>query len=464
MMTRQVSEDFVRTIADAVPALIAYWDRDLRCSFANEQYSRWFGRPLEQIVGETMRSLLGEQLFSLNVQHVDAALAGEERSFERPATKADGSIAHVWVSYIPHRHSSGKVLGFFVLVADITPLRLADQRAEESEGRYRLLADHSSDMVFQLDIGLVQRYASPACREILGYEPHELIGVRPLEQVHLEDAKGVADVFRLLLEGSVERSSVTYRVRHRDRHWVWVEVEFRSIKDPRGSPSSIIGAMRDISIRKYMEAELAAANRQLETLARQDGLTGLANRRSFDEMLSLYYEKAKHHGEDFAIVMIDVDRFKQFNDCYGHPAGDECLQQVSRTIVDSIRRPCDIAARYGGEEFALLLPETGEYGAALVAERIRQSIESLCLEHKGSSQGIVTISAGISSIANVHGSACADTLLRSADRALYVAKSAGRNCTARASEMLVPMAGMIRQAERSQRPVQRQIRCPADDN
>ena len=435
-MTQQVSQDFVKTIADAVPGLIAYWDRDLRCSFANKQYSQWFGRPVDQIIGQTMRHLLGEPLFSLNIQQIDAALAGDEQRFERVSTKADGSIAYAWVSYIPHRDLDAAVLGFFVLVADITPLRRADQRAKESEGRYRLLADHSSDMVFQLDADCVQRYVSPACREILGYEPHELIGVRSVEQVYFEDAERVAEAFRSLLDGSVDRTSVTNRIRHRNGHWVWVEVELRSIKDPGGSRSGIVGAMRDITIRKSMEAELAEANRQLENLARQDGLTGLANRRSFDETLSRYHDKARIAGEDFAVVMIDVDRFKLFNDCYGHQAGDQCLQQVSRTIVESIRRPFDIAARYGGEEFALLLPDTGEDGAALVAERIRRSVELLGLEHEGSPHGIVTISAGISSIASVEERESSDLLLRSADRALYVAKGAGRNGIARASEIL----------------------------
>ena len=434
-MSQQMSDGLFKTIADVVPCLMAYWTRDLRCSFANKPYSQWFGRPLDDIIGESMQRLLGDHDFDLNLPHIEGVLAGQEQRFERVVTKADGTITHAWVNYLPHQENpGGEICGFIVLVTDITALRRADQRAAESESQYRLLADQSSDMVFQLDRNQVRRYVSPASREILGYEPHELVGVKPVSQVHPDDAERVAGVFRSLIDGTVERTSVTNRIQHRDGHWVWVEVEFRSLRDPQtGEPSGIIGAMRNISKRKSLEIELAAANQRLETLARQDALTGLANRRSFDEMLPQCYGRARQGRENFTIVMIDVDRFKLFNDRYGHPAGDECLRRVGGAIAASIRQTCDIAARYGGEEFALLLPETDEESGALVADRIRQNVERLALEHGDSSCGIVSISAGVSSIAADTPHDGPDMLLRSADLALYAAKSAGRNLVVRFS-------------------------------
>ncbi len=432
-MSQQITDTFLRTIADAVPCLLAYWDRDLLCSFANRPYSDWFGRPLDRIIGESMQGLLGEHVFTLNLPHIDAVLAGQDQKFERVLTKADGTITHAWVNYVPHRAPDDSIRGFFVLVTDITDLR-QDQRSAESESRYRLLAEQSSDMVFQLDRNQIRRYVSPASREILGYEPHELVGLKPVSQIHPDDADRVAGVFGSLIDGSVERTSVTNRIRHRDGHWVWVEVEFRSIRDQKtGEPAGIIGAMRDISHRKTLEIELADANRRLEALARQDALTGLANRRTFDEMLPQYYRRARQARESFTIVMIDVDRFKLYNDRYGHPEGDDCLRQVGAAIAASIRHAQDIAARYGGEEFALLLPETDEDSAALVADRIRQSVERLAVEHKDSPYGIVTISAGVCSIAIDAADEGPDTLLRYADLALYAAKNAGRNRVARSS-------------------------------
>ena len=191
--------------------------------------------------------------------------------------------------------------------------------------------------------------------------------------------------------------------------------------------------MRNISLRKSLEIELADANRRLEALARQDALTGLANRRTFDEMLPLYHRRARQGRESFTIVMIDVDRFKLYNDRYGHPNGDDCLRRVGAAIMASIRQTRDIAARYGGEEFALLLADTDEDNAALVADRIRQNVERLALEHKDSPYGIVTISAGVCSTAVDAADEGPDTLLRHADLALYAAKDAGRNVVARSS-------------------------------
>ena len=217
-----VDESFLRTMADAVPGLIAHWDRDLRCTFANRPYSQWYGRPLEEIVGATMPSLLGDQIFALARDHVEAALAGVEARFDRVVTRFDGTVAHVWVSYVPHRDEHGAVCGFFVLVMDVMPLGRPEGRALDLDGedRYRLLADHSRDMIFHLDRDLVRRYASPACREILGYEPHELVGIRPLTQVHPEDAGRVDAVFRSLVDEVAERASVTNRICHKDGRWI----------------------------------------------------------------------------------------------------------------------------------------------------------------------------------------------------------------------------------------------------
>lgn len=423
-------------MADAVPGLIAHWDFSLRCSFANRSYSQWFGRPLDEIVGSSMLSVLGEHRFALARPHIDAAMAGEEQRFERVSEGADGSVNHVWVNYVPDRGDDGAVRGFFVLVLDITSLRQAEKRALDSESQFRMLADHSTDMVFHLDRDFVRRYVSPACREILGCEPHEMIGNRAADRVHDEDVDRVNGVFRSLVDGSVERSSVTCRIRHKDGHWVWVEVEFRSVRDPSsGSPSGIIGAMRDVTPRKSMEAQLAEAHQQLERMARQDSLTGLANRRNFDEMFARYHAAAKDTGGKLSLVMIDVDRFKSFNDCYGHPAGDECLKRVSEAIMGSIRQPRDLAARYGGEEFAILLPGMDELGATQIAERVRRAVLRFALDHEASPDGLVTISAGVASMGSDAVGDGYDGLLEAADRALYAGKRQGRNVVIASSSL-----------------------------
>jgi diguanylate cyclase (GGDEF)-like protein len=177
--------------------------------------------------------------------------------------------------------------------------------------------------------------------------------------------------------------------------------------------------------RLYSEA--AMSNKALHTLARRDGLTGVSNRRHFDEMLAQEFLRARRQQLPLALIMVDVDMFKVFNDTYGHPAGDECLRRVAGAIRSSLLRPGDTLFRYGGEEFAVLLPATDAEGARVVAEAMRSAVAGLGMEHTGSSLGIVTISAGIGWIMPSGGSEAAADLVSMADHALYRAKEAGRN-------------------------------------
>ncbi|WP_295993060.1 diguanylate cyclase [Rugamonas sp.] len=172
-------------------------------------------------------------------------------------------------------------------------------------------------------------------------------------------------------------------------------------------------------------AELEEANRRLATLSATDGLTGLANRRQFDDVLAREWARAMRAGQPLAVVMLDVDHFKKYNDCYGHQAGDICLKNVARMLQLSTRRAGDLVARYGGEEFAIVLPNTGAAVARQIAETMRLSIETLHIPHQPAPLGKITVSIGIAVGGDADSST--DALLRRADAALYRAKAAGRN-------------------------------------
>lgn len=178
-------------------------------------------------------------------------------------------------------------------------------------------------------------------------------------------------------------------------------------------------------IRNHLE--LKKSRDALERLARIDGLTGMSNRRTFDEMLQREWKRQARTGQPLSIIMIDVDHFKQYNDTYGHGAGDTCLRRVSQAAEGSLQRPADIVARYGGEEFVALLPDTTLEGAMAVAESIRAAISSLEIEHiESKAAPYVTVSLGVACMVPELDKDPGQ-LLEAADAQLYAAKSEGRN-------------------------------------
>jgi len=173
--------------------------------------------------------------------------------------------------------------------------------------------------------------------------------------------------------------------------------------------------------------DLASANRELEKLSRQDGLTGIANRRYFDSYLLTEVRRAARERQALSLILADVDHFKAFNDHYGHQAGDDCLRQVASALSTAGRRPADLAARYGGEEFAIVLPGTGLDGAVDVAQALSRLIAGLAISHARSASGqSITLSQGIASLTPEKETSSED-LIHRADQALYQAKQQGRN-------------------------------------
>lgn len=176
-----------------------------------------------------------------------------------------------------------------------------------------------------------------------------------------------------------------------------------------------------------LQIELEKKNKELQRLSSLDGLTGIANRRRFDEYLEQEWLRAARGNKTLSLILTDIDHFKTYNDNYGHQGGDEVLRRVAQAIEGGAHRPGDLVARYGGEEFAIILPDTEPAGAASVAEAIRQSVERLNIPHGFSTAADhVTISMGVASIIPREGG-LPSTLIEAADEALYEAKHSGRN-------------------------------------
>jgi diguanylate cyclase (GGDEF)-like protein len=197
---------------------------------------------------------------------------------------------------------------------------------------------------------------------------------------------------------------------------------------------SVLRLKAEMDQRKQREAELieatyrlAAAKSELQRLSAMDGLTGITNRRRFDELLTGEWKRAAREGTSLSVILVDIDHFKHFNDRYGHLAGDDCLQRVAIALRDTVSRPGDCVARYGGEEFVAMLASTDAAGARAVAEHMRAAVESLAIDHAASTTATrVTISLGVSTMVPTD-TGSPESLVAAADGALYESKNAGRN-------------------------------------
>jgi diguanylate cyclase (GGDEF)-like protein/PAS domain S-box-containing protein len=288
---------------------------------------------------------------------------------------------------------------------------------------FQFLAENSVDIICCAGIDRVFTYVSPSSFSILGWNPEEMVGRTVFDFILSEDIP-------VLTTAITNRSGVaTIRMKTKNGLSVWMENRAREILDPdTRAISGHLVTMRDISVRKRLEEELSR-------LALTDGLTGLANRRAFDEDLEREWKRTLREDSQISLLLLDVDHFKEFNDRYGHQLGDDCLRAVADAVRGSVR-VTDIVARYGGEEIAIILPTAFAFGADEVAEKIRLAIESLHISHEGGPEGCcwLTASIGVATAFAEDGESLKmpDGLLFAADAALYKAKHMGRNCVAAA--------------------------------
>lgn len=296
--------------------------------------------------------------------------------------------------------------------------------------RYRAMVEHTVDVIVVYDRDGIRTYVSPVAQELLGYSPETMVNKKGYSTVHPDDHAKTIAVFRSIGPDHL-KDQTEFRMRRSDGVYIWVEQSFRYIPED----DSVLTVTRDIDARKAVEIQLAEtrialelANQRLRIEACEDGLTKLTNRRCFDEILDKEFYRARREQQALALIMIDVDCFKSYNDAYGHVAGDECLRQVSAAVKTALVRPGDQAARYGGEELAVILPVTDQVGSLCVAERIRQAVAALQIAHIGNPNGYVTISAGIHVETPPFDASTPVDMVSAADRALYQAKSEGRNC------------------------------------
>lgn len=269
--------------------------------------------------------------------------------------------------------------------------------------------------VIDRDLNVV--FSNAAHDRIYECEPGDMVG-HSIREFSEQGFQNASRDFRYFDAGKVVDDHEFY---HKGTYY-WVSVI--PLKDQDGLVYSILVTLMDIGNIKEIEYELKKSNNILQAYSETDFLTGLYNRRAFDEILHSEIRHVRRSKSNLALILFDVDNFKLYNDFYGHLAGDEVLKAVASATKQTLLREDDVICRYGGEEFAVILPNTDTEGALAIAERITQQVAALNIPNEKSPLGIVTISSGLCVMSR---SASYEKLIQSADTALYFAKRSGKN-------------------------------------
>lgn len=318
------------------------------------------------------------------------------------------------IDTVPHALSSEEdsSLGQLVDIASSLLRQIHDNiRLSHQLGFYRMLAEASTDTIVRGDLNGIRLYVSPSIKELLGYEPDELVGKQAIDLTHPDDLAAMANMMHVVRTGHAAISTQEMRQRHKDGHWVWLEAALRLTYDGHsGEIDGYVVSVRGIDNRKELEG-------RLQRIADYDEMTGLPNRASFRRLL----EGRIRTGGVFTLLYMDLDGFKKVNDTLGHGAGDIVLKDVAQRLKASLRAG-EIAARFGGDEFTVIV-EAGPEGIGPLCQRMIDSI-ALPFFIDGA---IARVGLSIGAACSVERGENLDTMLSRADRVLYDAKAAGKN-------------------------------------
>jgi len=311
--------------------------------------------------------------------------------------------------------------------------RKAELAVREGQLIYTKLLEYAEGMMVLLSHDGARRFASAAVTTVTGWSPEEFLAQGVLGPVHESDQAQVEQFLRNL-RASEDRQPLRFRLLRHNGSYLWVEAVARSYTGlSDGELGGHVVSIRDVSAQVQMEdawsaerASMAHERSRLATLAVKDELTGLLNRRGFNNQFAFELQRKDRTKAALSLLLLDIDLFKQVNDKLGHARGDECLKAIGEVLRSATRRVTDTAARVGGEEFAVLLAATDATGAYQVGQAIRRAVATLRIEHPTSPFGYLTISVGTATIP-ADRLASEDELLAAADRALYASKHDGRN-------------------------------------
>jgi len=412
-----------------------FYVKDLRSAFvaANRAVAEYNGfAGARDMVGKTDFDLTTADRARRLMEVEQAVMTTGKPIVDLEEQLLDGNGIVHWfsTSKAPIYNSDGAIIGLAGTTRDITERKRLERDLVESRNQLSYVLTEMSDGLALFDQGgtLIfcnDRYRAnfPLTSEVRRPGAHIRDILR--EVARTGEQRGIpanaAQSWVEQIAGSLNQES-EQEIHLLDGRWMQVRTR------PTSDGWSVV-VVSDVTSIKQAEVAMQDLAEQLREQASTDGLTGLLNRRALDDALEREVARSTRDHTPISLLMIDVDRFKAYNDIYGHPAGDSCLKALAECITASLKRPADVAARYGGEEFVVILPNTDDDGAYQVAESLRLALKQRQLPHKGSDRQIVTVSVGIASYGAREPRRRPAELLLRADEALYTAKEVGRDRT-----------------------------------
>lgn len=405
------SERFIRTIADAMPSMLAYWDTQLLCQFANDPYREWFGLSAQEMIGVPMSVVLGDALFEKNLPYIQGVLAGHPQEFERAIKKPDGTVGYVLANYVPDIHTNGQIQGFFALVTNISSLREADAAIRLSASVF----EATTEGIMVTDAAGMFVSVNPAFTILTGYTSGEIAGQNARI---LKSGRHDADFFSAMYQELWTRKFWKGEVwsQRKDGSIFLGRLSISAICNEAGEINRYVGVCADVT-EQWNKEQL------MQHMALHDGLTGLPNRSLLMDRIAQLIALSSREPREIALMFLDLDGFKLVNDTHGHETGDRVLKTVSSRLM-GLLRPSDTVARIGGDEFVLLLdnPDSRD-SVAKIASRVIDELNAPMIfddrtTNVGTSIGIAYLTTGLAS---------PDDILKYADAAMYQAKAAGKN-------------------------------------
>jgi diguanylate cyclase (GGDEF)-like protein/PAS domain S-box-containing protein len=406
------SEKRMRMVADNLPALIAYISADERYLFVNARSQQMFGLTPEAMVGRRVQDVLSPETYAQSKPHLERVIRGERARFQRTVVR-NGRACNELVELIPDQEASGRALGFYALVQDITDLRAAQQKAEESEERLRSITDSIPSMVGYIDCERRYRFNNRYYETWLGRPLAEITGRAVADVLGPQAYRNVAKNLDRAFAGERVDFEVEVPGRNGSR---FVRGSYIPDVDASGAVVGVYTSSTDITPLKEVE-------RQLERLAQKDTLTGLPNRHAFNDGIAAALRRSQRAATQVALLFLDVDGFKKINDTLGHAAGDDVLREFARRLSASVRAT-DLVARLAGDEFVIVLEgiHTREE-CRFVARKIIAAMRPEFVA--GDATVKVTTSIGVALGQGTQ--TTPEALLKRADSALYAAKGHGRD-------------------------------------